>query len=511
MYPIDLFYRQAARSPDRMAVEFGDDKRSYGALCAHASALAAGLQAIDPTPGSRVGICCFNHVEHIVAWLAVLAAGKVWVPLYPKNKAAEIGESVVFTEMSIVITDASARHLVEGTGARIIIADAEGGADTTGGLVRAHEGAAPRFHSLPLDATQAIKFTGGSTGKPKGVMQPYRAWNTNIITQILAWKLKAGDRLLAVAPITHGTSTYLMPTFASGGTLVLRDQPRPEDVLEALAEEKISTTFLPPTVIYMMMQLPQARRTSFERLRNLVYGAGPMRPEAIAEAQNVFGPCIASTYGQTEAPQIATMISAEELARPEKRASVGRETILTKVAIMDEAGNLLPQGELGEIVIRGDLLMTGYWRQPEKTAETIIDGWLHTGDLGAFDEDGFLFLKGRSKDLIITGGFNVYPADVEPVIGTHAAVADCAVFGVPDDKWGESVHAAVQLREGMSADPDEIIRFVKDKLGSVKAPKSVAVYDRLPRNNYGKLQKQALVDDHIARTHAPKEDEKVSQ
>lgn len=507
MYPIDLFYRQAARTPDQIAVEFGEERCTYAQLLARASALAAGLQALDPTPSSRVGICCYNHLEHLIAWLAIVAAGKVWVPLYPRNKSAEIGESISFTEMSIVIADAAAVPLVEGAGARILIADAKAGADTTGGLARAHEGGKPRFHALPLDATQAIKFTGGSTGKPKGVMQPYRSWNTNIITQILAWDLKLGDRLLAVAPITHGTSTYILPTLATGGTLVLMDQPRPEDVLRALSEERIVTTFLPPTVIYMMMQLPNARRGNYDHLRNLVYGSGPMRPDAIAEAQSVFGPRICSTYGQTEAPQIATMISAEQLAIPELRASVGRETILTRVAIMDEEGNLLPDGELGEIVIRGDLLMTGYWRQPEKTEQTIIDGWLHTGDIGQFDDNGFLYLKGRSKDLIITGGFNVYPVDVEPVIAEHHAVADCAVFGVPDEKWGESVHAAVEIREGASFDAQDIIRFVKDKLGSVKAPKSVAVYDRLPRNSYGKLQKQALVDDHIAR--AAREEEKV--
>ncbi len=505
MYPIDLFYRQAARAPDRIAVEFGAERCTYGQLLARTSALAAGLQALDPAPGSRVGICCFNHVEHLVAWLAVIAAGKVWVPLYPKNKAAEIGQGIDFTQMSLVIVDAHSRHLVEGAGAQVIVADPHGGAGTTGALARAHVGAAPRPHLLPLTDTQAIKFTGGTTGKPKGVMQPYRSWNTNIATQVLAWGLTEGDRMLAAAPITHGTSTYILPTLGTGGTLVLLDQPRPEDTLRCLAEERIATTFLPPTVIYMMMQLPAARAADYDHLRNLVYGSAPMRPDAIAEAQSVFGPRIASTYGQTEAPQIATMISAQEMTRPELRASVGRETILTRVAIMDEAGAVLPQGEYGEIVIRGDLVMSGYWRQPEKTAETLVDGWLHTGDLGQFDAEGFLYIKGRAKDLIITGGFNVYPIDVEPVIAQHAAVADCAVFGVPDDKWGESVHAAVELRDGAQADPDEIIRFVKDKLGSVKAPKSIAVYERLPRNNYGKLQKQVLVDDHIAHASA-KED-----
>ncbi|MBN4097932.1 AMP-binding protein [Methylobacterium sp. OT2] len=499
MYPIDLFFRQAAHSPQAIALEFGEERVSYADLAARAGALAAGLQALEPEPQSRVGICCFNHVEHVVAWLAVLAAGKVWVPLYPKNKAAEIGLGISFTEASIVIADATALPLVEGAGAAILVADPDGGAGTTGGLVRAHAGAAPRFHALPLHATQAIKFTGGTTGKPKGVMQPYRAWNTNIATQIAAWGLKPGERLLAAAPITHGTSTYILPTLGTGGTLVLRDQPRPEEVLRCFAEERIATTFLPPTVIYMMMELPAARRNSYPHLRNLVYGSAAMRPDAIAQAQSVFGPCIASTYGQTEAPQIATMISAEELMRPDKRATVGRETMLTRVAILNPEGTILPTGAYGEIAIRGDLVMTGYWKQPDKTAETIRDGWLLTGDLGSFDEDGFLSIKGRAKDLIITGGFNVYPADVEPVLAQHAAVADCAIFGVPDDKWGEAVHGAVELRAGVAADPEEIVRFVKDRLGSVKAPKSIAVYESLPRNNYGKLQKQVLVDDHVAR------------
>lgn len=498
MLPIDLFYRQVQLEPDRTAVEFKDQALSYSELAAEVAALAAGFQAIDSTPSSRVGICCFNHIEHLVAWLAVLAAGKTWVPLFPKNKEAEIGSAIEFTDMSIVVVDVEAEHLVEGAKARIVRVDRSGGAGTYSALIKAHQGQRPIYHSLTLDETQAIKFTGGTTGTPKGVMQPYRAWNTNIVTQILAWDLAPGDRYLAAAPITHGTSTYILPTLATGGTLVLLDRPRPEETLYHLQHSRISTTFVPPTVIYMMMDLPEARSSQYTQLRNLVYGSAPMRAEAITEAQEIFGPCIASTYGQTEAPQIATMIKAQDLLRPEKRASVGRETVLTKVAIMDAKGCVLPDGEEGEIVIRGDLLMTGYWRQPDKTAETIVDGWLHTGDLGCFDDEGFLFIKGRAKDVIITGGFNVYPIDVEPVIAKHDAIADCAVFGIPDDKWGESVHAAVEFRDGMTAEPDEIIQFVKSRLGSVKAPKTVTFYERLPRNAYGKLEKKTLINKRIA-------------
>lgn len=200
-------------------------------------------------------------------------------------------------------------------------------------------------------------------------MQPYRAWNTSIATQIRAWESGPGDRYLAAAPITHGTSTYILPTLGTGGTIVLFDRPRPEETLHCLQHEAITTTFVPPTVIYMMMQRAESRASDYRHLRNLIYGSAPMRSEAIAEAQSIFGPCVASTYGQTEAPQIATMIASQDLARPEKRASVGRETFLTRVGIMRPDGTLADIGDEGEIVIRGDLLMSGYWRQPEDRAD----------------------------------------------------------------------------------------------------------------------------------------------
>lgn len=509
MYPIDLFHRQVRLTPDAVAVECGNEALSYAALYRRSQALAAALQALEPEPGSGVGICCFNHIDHLVAWLAVLAASKVWVPLYPKSAEAELARAVEFTGMSLVVADPETRGLVDGGAARVILTGAGegesrgGGGETLSDLIAAHDGAAPRFVHRPLDATQAIKFTGGTTGAPKGVMQPLRAWNAVIASQIRAWDLRPADRYLAAAPITHGTSTYILPTLATGGAIVLIDRARPAEILRHLATNGITTTFLPPTVIYMMMREPGIEAMSFDRLRNLVYGAAPMRSEEIARAQRIFGPCVASTYGQTEAPQIATMISAEELLREDKRASVGRETGLARVGVLDRDGTELPVGEVGEISIRGDLVMTGYWRQPEKTAETIRDGWLLTGDLGSFDDEGFLFIKGRSKDVVITGGFNVYPVDVEPVLGASDAVADCAVFGVPDDKWGEALHAAIEVVPGAEVDCDTILAEVREQLGPVKTPKSLRVYEAMPRNAYGKLQKQQLIDDFLA---AVKED-----
>ena len=509
MQPIRFFERAVNRWPESIAVETrphsGSPQRlSYADLAARVAALATGLQRIDPAPGSRVAICCGNDIVHLTAWLAVLAARKVWVPLYPRNPKAELREAIAFTRASIVITTAALAPVLTAEGTTTIVADGDG-SGTCAELIKTHSGEAPQAHALPGEATQAIKFTGGTTGRPKGVMQPHRAWNTNIVTQVAAWGLAPGERYLAAAPITHGTSTYILPTLGTGGTIVLMDRPTPEQTLDALQYGGITTTFLPPTVLYMLMQLPGAAH-DYPALRNIVYGAGPMRPEEIARAQSVFGPVIGSTYGQTEAPQIATMISAQELMRPEKRASVGRETMLSEVAIMNPDGRRQPPGETGEIVIRGDLLMTGYWEQPEITARTLRDGWLYTGDLGFLDDEGFLFIRGRAKDMIISGGFNVYPADVEPAIGAHPAVADCAVFGVPDPKWGEAVHAAVQLATGAEARPEEIIAFVRDRLGPVRTPKTVTFYDSIPRNQLGKLQKDVLVRDFAAR-HATAETE----
>lgn len=502
MYPVDMFHRQARLTPSAIAVECGKERVSYRDLYDRAQALAAALQDVDSASGSRVGICCYNHVDHLVAWLATLAAAKIWVPLYPKNGRSELSRAVDFTAMTIIIADPDTVDLLDTGNATVILTGYET-EKSTGALIAEYEGKSPAFVNLSLSDTQAIKFTGGSTGVPKGVMQTYRAWNAVIAIQIRAWEMREGDRFLAAAPITHGTSTYILPTLATGGTLVLIDRARPSEILDQLANNAITTTFLPPTVIYMMLEEDGVENMKFDGLRNLVYGSAPMRAEAIAQAQQIFGPRIASTYGQTEAPQIATMISAKDLARHDKRASVGRETFLARVGVLDQELNEVKAGDIGEIAIRGDLLMGGYWKQPEKTKETLQKGWLLTGDLGTFDEEGYLFIKGRSKDVVITGGFNVYPVDIEGALGNINGVADCAVFGIPDEKWGEALHAAVQFASGAQIKPADLISELRNQLGPVKTPKSITVYDALPRNAYGKLQKQKLIDNFIA---AEKED-----
>lgn len=502
MYPIDFFWRAALRWPDRIAIDAPEGVLPYGLLADRVAALAAGLAAIDPTPQSRVGICAGNSADHITALLAVLACGKVWVPLNPKSTRPEIRRIIDATEPSILVLDEACVELLEGApGARVLTGTpAQGGAASLASLAAAHDGAPRPVIDLPPDATQAIKFTGGTTGAPKGVMQPYRAWMANITNQIHAWGFDEHERYIVAAPITHGTSTYLLPILAQGGCHVVLAGAGAEAVRTAFCERGGTVCFMPPTLVYMLMALPGASRADFPRLRRLIYGGAPMPPEKIRQVRDFFGPVLGTTYGQTEAPQILTVMQPEDFEDPANWAAVGRTTWFSDVAIMAPDGRLLPTGEVGEVVARGDLLMTGYWRLPEKTAETLVDGWLHTGDRGLIDERGYLYLKDRLKDMVITGGFNVYPVDVENALGQHPAVHECAVFGLPDDKWGETVQAAVQLRPGEQATEAELIAFVRERLGPVQTPKHIHFHESLPRSPVGKVLKSAVRDAALAAT-----------
>lgn len=490
MYPIDFFWRAAQRWPERTALDTPQGQICYADLAAQVRSLACAFMAADPLPQSRVGICARNSAEHVIAVLAVLACGKIWVPLNPKSTVSEIRRIVDATEPSLLVLDQASAPLLAGAPGLRLYCDGPA-SDGVGWTewVRRHEAAPPPRLALPDQAIQAIKFTGGTTGLPKGVMQPYRAWMANITNQIQAWGFDEHSRYVVAAPITHGTSTYLLPVLAQGGCHVLLDDSGAEAVRQAFLHRGGTVSFMPPTLIYMLMALPGASRADFPKLRQLIYGGAPMPPEKIRRVREFFGPVLGTTYGQTEAPQILTVMRPVDFEDESRWASVGRTAWFSEVAIMSPEGRLLPVGEIGEVVARGDLLMGGYWRLPDKTAQTLVDGWLHTGDRGMLDAQGYLYLKDRLKDLVITGGFNVYPVDVENALSQHPAVHECVVFGLPDDKWGETVQAAVQLRAGASATEAELMAFVRERLGPVQTPKRIHLHGSLPRSPVGKVLK----------------------
>lgn len=495
MLPIDLIHAARERNPDGIAVVTPDQSLSFARLMEQVEALAAGLQGIDPAPGSRVGICAHNTLEHLLGLLAVLAAEKVWVPLNPRDGAGELDAKLDATRPSIMIADEDCLDCFQPPDATLVIGRGAGPRIGAGiaGLIDRNGGRRPQRSARDAEDTQAIKFTGGSSGRPKGVLQPYRAWMTGATCMTHALGLGPDDKYLMAAPLTHGTSCYVTPVLGAGGTLVLGDGAlRPPDVLEAFAAHQITTTFLTPTMIYMMLAELGAAERPFPELKRLIYGGAPMPPERIRDAQGVFGPVLATNYGQTEAPQVVTYLGPEEMTDQRNLASVGRPTLLVRLAITDGDGNPAAANEDGEVLIGGDLVMSGYLDMPEATAETLVDGWLRTGDVGMLDERGYLFLKDRLSDVIISGGFNVYPSDVEAALVRHPAVYECVVFGVPDDKWGEAVRVAVQLSPGQAADEDAIIAFAKQELGSVKAPKQVHFYDDLPRSGVGKVLRRVV-------------------
>lgn len=488
MYPIDFLWRAAARHPNRVAVISPTGDLSFRALADLVLERAAALTAIDPQPRSRVCVGAANSVDHLVAILAILAAGKVWVPLNPRNGDPELRRIVEFVEPSLVLADGEMAQRLAGIPASLrALEDLAGQSGDTAAVMMG-----PRSHAgIDLAEAQAIKFTGGTTGFPKGVIQPLRAWNTNIATQIHELGLTPDDRYLVAAPLTHGTSTYMLPLLGAGGALIFPAYVKAPALLDAADAHDATLFFAPPTLVMALVEEQRRSPRALRALRYLVYGGAPMRPEQIRDAQSAFGPVVCTSFGQTEAPQIITFLPPDEMTG-DNLASVGRPSLLTCVAIVDKEGRPLPAGEEGEIAVRGDLVMSGYLNAEAETRKTLVDGWLRTGDAGVLDERGYLFLRDRIRDVIITGGFNVYPSDVEVVLSAHPAVADCSVVGVPDAKWGEAVHAAVQLRPGMNVDTDDLIALVKRELGSVKTPKQVHLFEALPRSAVGKVLKPAV-------------------
>lgn len=479
-----------------MAVAGPGGPLTYAELAAQVDAVAATMQALDRAHGSRVGICARNTVEHLIAMLATYAAGKVWVPLNPTNGRAELDRMIAATRPTLLVADESCLDRFTPTGAPLVLGKATepASAPSVRSIVTDWAGRRPDVVARGVEETQIIKFSGGSTGMPKPVVQPLRCINAQIEGILACFGLEASDVNLIAAPLTHGASCFVLPVLAVGGRHVLLEDPKPANVLRAIEEHRVTTMYAPPTLIYGMVGEARARGERrdaghFATLRHLIYSAAPMRADQIREAQRVFGPVVETAYGQVEAPQIVAALRAAELEREENLASVGRPSPVATVGIMSASAELLPRGEVGEIVVQGPLVMSGYLDQPDMTAATIIDGWLHTGDLGLIDERGYVYIRGRLREVINSGGFKVFPGDVEAVLARHPAVAECSVFGVEDEKWGEAVHAAVRLAPGALVSGPELIAFVKGELGSVKAPKAIHFVTELPRNAAGKVSR----------------------
>jgi fatty-acyl-CoA synthase len=347
---------------------------------------------------------------------------------------------------------------------------------------------------LPPDHIVSITYTGGTTGKPKGVIGTSQAMATMTQVQLAEWEWPESPRFLMCTPLSHAGAAFFVPTVIKGGCLIVLPRFDPAEVLRTIEEQRITATMLVPSMLYALMDHPDSKTRDLSSLETVYYGASAINPVRLAEAIERFGPIFAQYYGQSEAPMAISYLAKGDHDKA-RLSSCGRPSALLRTALLDEDGKPVPVGEPGEICVAGPLLAGGYWKLPDETAETFRDGWMHTGDVAREDEDGFWFIVDRTKDMIVTGGFNVFPREVEDVVAEHPVVAQVGVIGVPDERWGEAVTAIVVLREGAEL-TDEVVQEIKDAVkqrkGGVQSPKQVIATDALPLTGLGKPDKKAL-------------------
>ncbi|MFD2465922.1 acyl-CoA synthetase [Amycolatopsis silviterrae] len=496
----DYLDKGASLGPSAPCLTTDGGSLSYGEVQQLSWRVARALARSGVRPGDKVAILSTNDPVSFGCVFGISRAGAVWCPVNPRNEAAENRELLDLFDCTCLLVQESFAPLVSRIAGQLpkltTVVCLDGSfpgaiplADWLDGLP------GEPWQADPPDDTAMLVGTGGTTGRPKGVVLTGHNVETMSALTLMSYPFQPRPRYLALAPLTHAAGVLCFPVLALGGEIVVMPSPDLGRFLELVERHRITHTFLPPTLIYLLLDHPALSTTDFSSLECLWYGAAPMSAARLEEAITRIGPVLGQLFGQSEAPMmISTLAPADHfhpdgsLAR-ERFTSAGRPTPLTQVAIMADDGTLLPRGERGEIVVRGPLVMPGYYRNPEATADVSRHGWHHTGDIGYLDEENFLYVVDRAKDMIITGGFNVYSAEVEQALMTHPAVQDCAVIGLPHDKWGEQVTAVVQLHNGRTATADELRATVKDVLGSVKTPKEVLLWPDLPRSKVGKVLK----------------------
>ncbi len=506
-----MLERTLGETMDRCALRYGPDvaviheerRLTYEEFFAGARRLGRALLALGLERGDRVAILMADRPEVLQAWFGITWAGLAAVSLNARLAAEDhqyvledSGARALCHDATFAQRAAAAR--APGLEHRLSVDPdgvVAGGADLVA-LCAEQSGDPGDAPAVSPDDLAAIYYTGGTTGRPKGVAHAHRTILAAFLSETLEMGLGEREVFAHVAPLTHAGGAFALPVWLRGGTNLVLGGFDPEQLLGAIAEHGVTSTMMVPTMIYVLLDHPATAAADTSSLRTIIYGAAPMGRERLEQGIDRFGPVFCQLYGQTEAPNQLTVLTHAEHAEAvasgdtSRLSSCGRPVTIADVRIVDDAGRDVPRGEPGEIAVRGPHVMLGYWGKPEETAEAIRDGWLHTGDVAREDERGFLFIVDRKKDMVITGGFNVYPKEVEQSLFGHPAVRDACVIGVPDPKWGEAVKAYVVL-DG-EASGAELIAWVKERKGSVIAPKLVEVVDAIPLTAVGKHDKPAL-------------------
>jgi fatty-acyl-CoA synthase len=493
--------RAARRFPERVALVDDERRRTYRELDERATQLARALVGLGLAPGERVAVVQENRIEYVEVVIAIARAGGALVPLLGALTGAEHAFMVHDADARFVValgSDAVQRAKeAAGEHAGVLALAAGEGATDLASLGKS-ESAKPLAIDRPPDSLAQILYTSGTTGHPKGVTHSYASVTAAMGAWATAFGIGPNDRLLGQLALSHFGGRAMDACWVAGATLVILPGPDPKAMLGAIAEHRVSMILVIPTLLRMLLDHPDAESADLSSLRAVVYAAAPAAPALVRRSLERLGPVLYTGFGQTEAYGLNTWMGPDEHvaaldAGGERLTSVGREcAAFAQVRICAEDGMQLPPGEVGEICVCAPWATPGFWKRPELDRERLSEGWLRTGDLGRMDSEGYVFLADRKEDKIITGGFNVYPAEIEGALAEHPAVAECAVFAIPDPKWGEAVRAAVTLRREHAASPEELIDFCKQHLARFKVPKAIDVLDELPKSGVGKILRRAL-------------------
>ncbi len=502
-----LLTRAARRWPERPAWLQGEQVITFRQAEARVNRLAHALASLGAMPGDRIGMLLPNCYQGLETILGPMKGGMAVVPmnirLHPDEHAYMLNDSGA----RILIYGEEFRQHLDTSRARlttveqcICVGDPASDDGNFEALLEGQPDTPPQVAIAPDDLAWVF-YTSGTTGRPKGAMLTQR----NLLTMVQLFLLDINpavetDVLLHAAAITHGSGCAIFHHMARGAASAFPATRSfdPPLIFEAIQRYRVTTMFLAPTMVHMLTQSPARTDYDLSSLHTVFYGGGPMYVEQQQEALRAFGPIFVQLFGQGECPMCITSLHKEEHmtggdpVKERRLASAGRETTGVRVRVVDDDDHDVLAGGHGEIVVRGDLVMRGYWNNPEATAETLRDGWHHTGDIGFLDKDGYLYITDRKKDMIISGGSNIYPREIEEVICAHPSVLEVSVLGVPDEKWGESVKALVVTRPGMSVSEAEIIEHCRRGLASYKKPSSVEFLEALPKNAYGKILKREL-------------------
>jgi fatty-acyl-CoA synthase len=497
----DIVTTALRRFPDRVAFRQDGRDLTYAQTADALARWVAVFHQRGLRPGEGVGLLSPNRPEAWLAQIAPALAGGRYTALHPLGSLDDHLHACNEAELRFVLVDPAfgerATQLLRQSPpveAVFTFGPSDAGEDIheLAARVRAPGPLDPGPHD-PEDICYLL-YTGGTTGVPKAAILSERAVAAMAYGTALGWDLPGHVRYLAVAPISHAAGMLITPALIRGGTVILQRRFDPSAWLQGVTADRATLSLLVPTMIYALLDHPDLQSADLSSLETVMYGASPISPSRLAEAIERIGPVFCQLYGQTESAGQGTslMRSHHDAGDHHRLSACGTAMPFNRVTVLDDLGRPVPDGTPGEMCMQGPSVMQGYWKQPELTASTLADGWLHTGDIGVRDGDGFFYIVDRKKDMIVSGGFNVFPREIEDLLAQHPAVSASAVIGVPDEKWGEAVKALVVLRPGVRAEADELIALVREHKGAIYAPKTLEFLESLPLTPVGKADKKVL-------------------